>query len=170
MEPSSKTDIDILHSIYMPFTEKQLKIHFAEIKVNGVCEDTADKHIKQYSESIKAYAKFWAENTRQDSLAISKLKKPCQIEKDEKFWTASTLMTVYHSENRIEQFSRLLEKAYGTTPQGIEIGSWEECLDGDLHLFFEPNLPSPQVYKDWLRESLPKRQMIPYKCWRVGPQ
>ena len=42
------------------------------------------------------------------------------------------------------------------------MGNWAECLAGGLRLFFEPNLPSPKIYKSWLQRHINKRHFIPY--------
>jgi hypothetical protein len=40
---------------------------------------------------------------------------------------------------------------------------WEQCLSGDLHLYFELNLPSPASYRQWLSTNLEQYQTIPYR-------
>ena len=42
------------------------------------------------------------------------------------------------------------------------VNSWKGCFSGELHLVFEPSLPSTRSYKRWLVENLTKRQFIPY--------
>ncbi|MBW1728698.1 MAG: hypothetical protein JRJ11_18050 [Deltaproteobacteria bacterium] len=152
----------ILHKRYLPFSEDQLRSHFAHVKKNGRCIGTADKHIKHYKRSIENYNEYTERTPNRNKKPISELKKPFQIEKDEKFWTASCLMTVFHGKKRVEQFVALFKKAYGPLPPIPGIESWEECFEGDLHLFFETNLPSPASYKNWLRRNLKDRQFIPY--------
>ncbi|UCG68535.1 MAG: hypothetical protein JSV09_12100 [Thermoplasmata archaeon] len=148
----------MMHEIYMPFTEKRLKEHFARVKIQGVCVETAENHLKYYRKSVENYTKRTIE-----SKSISKIKEPYQIEKDEKFWTAACLMTIFHSQNRIQELSKLYRKAYGPFPPITGVHSWEECFGGNLHLFFETNLPSPLFYRQkWLRDKLKERQIIPY--------
>jgi len=151
----------ILHRIYLPFTEVQLRSHFVDVKQGGKCVGTAEKHIRDFNESIINYESYLKNNPDRKGNPISELKVPCQIEKDEKFWTASCLMTIFHDRDRIGQLIKLFQKAYGQEPP-IDIGSWEECFSGELNLFFEPNLPSPKSYKDWLQLNLLKQQFIPY--------
>jgi hypothetical protein len=71
-------------------------------------------------------------------------------------------MTVFHSKTQADELIKLFRRAYGDVPPLAEFGSWEECVRGELHLFFEANLPSPKSYTTWLRENLPYRQFIPY--------
>ena len=90
------------------------------------------------------------------------MRKPCQVEKDERFWIVACMMTIFYSQNRTEELTQLFKNAYGDFPPVKGVESWEECLKGNLHLFFEANLPSPVPYKNWLLKHLTKRQFIPY--------
>ena len=147
---------------YLPFTENQLRSHFAEIKQSGNYTETADKHIEYYKRSIQKYFDFCETDLRRKGKPISELKVPCQIEKDEKFWTASCLMTIFHAKERDQHLRRLFQSVYGASPPFPDIKSWQECLKGKLYLFFEVNLPSPKSYKVWLRRNLFGQQFIPY--------
>ena len=85
------------------------------------------------------------------------------MEKDERFWLATALMSLYHADDgsgRGERFARLLERAGLRPPPGFP--SWEDALAGALDLFFEVNLPSPARYRAWLRDHLGERVPIPY--------
>jgi len=150
----------MMHPIYMPFSEEQLVRHFAQVKKGRMCVSSAEKHLKYYRKSLANYEACPKESERRRSL--KETRGPCQVEKDEKFWTAACLMTLFYSKNRAQDLIRLLGKAYGEFPPVGVGNSWEECLEGELHLFFETNLPSPSSYKNWLRENLEKRQFIPY--------
>jgi len=72
------------------------------------------------------------------------------------------MMTIFYSQNRRQELTELFRDGYGNSPPIRGLNSWKECFEGDLHLFFEPNLPSPKPYKEWLRDNLAKRQFIPY--------
>ncbi|HOJ65241.1 MAG TPA: hypothetical protein PLE45_12565 [Spirochaetota bacterium] len=87
---------------------------------------------------------------------------PCQIEKEERFWTTDCMMTIFYSQNRNRYITKLFNKAYGDIPPFREITSCKECFGEELLLFFEPNLPSPSSYIEWLQNNLAKRQFIPY--------
>jgi hypothetical protein len=151
----------MMHPVYLPFTEKQLQSHFAEVRQNNKCNPTADKHIQNYKKSLANYERC-PQGKERMGISISEAKIPCQLEKDEKFWTASCLMTIFYSQNRQRELSTLFEKAYGKSPPCPGLNSWQECFAGELHLFFETNLPSPKSYKKWLRANLYKQQFIPY--------
>ena len=58
--------------------------------------------------------------------------------------------------------TQLLSKTFGPNPPIYGLGSWDECLEGDLRLYFEACLSSPQSYVNWLRANLKRRQIIPY--------
>ncbi|UCF01061.1 MAG: hypothetical protein JSV14_11800 [Deltaproteobacteria bacterium] len=150
----------MMHPIYLPFTEKQVESHFAEVKKGRECVSSAKKHLDYFKASIKNYRN--CPEGRGQERPLSETKKPCQVEKDEKFWTAACLMTTFHSKTRSDEIIKLFRKAYGDVPPIAKLGSWEECVKDELHLFFETNLPSPKPYTAWLRESLNNRQLIPY--------
>ena len=150
----------MMHPIYLPFTEKQVKSHFAEVKKGRECVSSAKKHLYYFKANIKNYRT--CPEGRGQERPLSETKKPCQVEKDEKFWTAACLMTTFHSKTRSDEIIKLFRKAYGDVPPIAKLGSWEECVKDELHLFFETNLPSPKPYTAWLRENLNNRQLIPY--------
>ena len=145
---------EVLHEVYMPFSEDELKGLFAAVGGPGW---TPDQHLKYYKRSAAAYKAYLAVVRDRKGKPISEMRGPCQ-----KFWTASCLMTVYHSPERSKEFSTLLQKAYGPKPPINGISTWDDCVSRRLHLFFEPNLPSPESYKEWLRLNLRERQFIPY--------
>jgi len=155
-------DKGLMHPIYLPFTEAQLKSRFAKVGKNEDCAPTADKHIEYYKKSLRNYEEYLRRNPDRKAKPISELKVPCQIEKDERFWIAACMMTILFSENRLRELTDVFKHAYGSTPPIAEIDSWEECFEGLLDLFFEPNLPSPAPYKEWLFLNCKKRHLIPY--------
>jgi hypothetical protein len=150
----------MMHPVYLPFSEQDLGQHFAKVKKGGKCAQATDQHLKHYRDSLANYKK--CSKGKEGRKSLKDLRKPCQVEKDEKFWTAGCLMTVYHGTTRLEDLYRLFQKAFGPIPPIDGLSSWEEGFGGDLHLFFEANLPSPRSYKEWLRKNLKNRQFIPY--------
>jgi hypothetical protein len=150
-----------MHPIYLPFTEELLSTHFTEVKKRSKC--TKDKHLKlkYYTRSVERYSEYLSKNPNRKGRPISEMKKPCQIEKDERFWLTSTMMTIFYSKNRIQEFVKLFRTAYGEYPP-IEGMKWDDCFSKDLHLFFEVTLPSPASYKKWLRKEIEKVHLIPY--------
>lgn len=146
---------------YLPFSEQQLLSHFARVKRNGKCTNYV-KHLKYYRNSIQAYNKYLAKNPDRRENPLQETRAPCQIEKDERFWTAACMMTIFHNRNRAEQYVSLFKAVYGNEPPVEGINSWQDCFEGKLCLFFEANLPSPHLYKEWLLNNIAKRQFIPY--------
>ncbi|KAA0257496.1 hypothetical protein FHQ18_09135 [Deferribacter autotrophicus] len=151
----------MMHPIYLPFTEQQLLSHFADVRRKGKCIKNV-KHVEYYKQSIERYDKYLKNNTDRKGKPLSEMRKPCQIEKDERFWIAACMMTIFYSKNRKQELIQLFEMAYGRFPPIEGLESWEDCFDGKLHLFFEVSLPSPKSYKKWLQKNLTKRQFIPY--------
>jgi len=151
----------MLHPTYLPFTADQLKNHFARINVGGQCVPACEQHLVYYKTSLENYAKCPAHEDRKGQ-SLSLLRTPCQVEKDERFWTVVALMTIFYSENRLAELTGLFQRAYGAVPPCAGIGSWRDCFDGALRLYFETNLPSPPSYKEWLRDNLGDRQIVPY--------
>lgn len=148
----------VMHPIYLPFSEQKLKSHFAYAESDAAQE----KHMEYYRKSIRDYEEYCTKHPDRKGKRISELKTPCQIEKDEMFWTAACMMSIFHGENRAQQFIALFERAYGFMPPISGVASWEDCFEGELELFFEPNLPSPAPYQEWLSANREIRHLIPY--------
>ncbi len=152
---------EVLDSTYLPFTEEQLLNHFAKVRKGKEC--TVNKnHLNSYRESAERYHQYLDDNPDTMDKPLSETKNPCQIERDETFWTASCMMTIFYSKERQQMLQQLLTEAYGKNPPLVGVDSWQECLEGDLALFFEVNMPSPPSYKDWLRQNLTSQHFIPY--------
>ncbi len=149
-----------IHPTYLPFNEDQLLSHFAGVW--GTPQAGSDKYLKGYKESVKNYNEYCQANPNRKGKPLRETKVPCQIEKDERFWIAACMMTIFYSLNRTGELVNLLKLAYGDYPPVEGIDRWEDCSSGDLHLFYEVNLPSPRSYKDWLSRNLTRRQFIPY--------
>ncbi len=152
---------DVLDDTYLPFTEEQLMNHFAKVKYRGECIRN-EKHLSYYKNSIQRYHRFLADTPDMRGRPLSKMKEPCQIEKDERFWVASCMMIMFYDERRLQRLQKLFIEAFGETPPLTGLASWRECLEGDLELFFETTLPSPPSYKAWLRRNLHERQFVPH--------
>ena len=156
----------IMHEIYLPFTEEQLLSHFAEVRQSNQCQKNPG-HIKYYKNRIERYAKY--NNQEQCPPSLEHTRRPCQIEKDERFWTASTLMTIFHSKHQQEELNALCCKAFGRTPPvKAEIPTWKEFFGETPLLIFEAGLPAPKAYKAWLRQNLSMQQFIPYILKSAG--
>lgn len=152
---------EVLERTYLPFTEEHLLNHFALAGPRGECARN-EEHLSYYKKSIKKYHRYLASHPDRVGRSLSEMKAPCQIEKDERFWVTSCLMTVFYDRDRVQKLEVLLTQAYGERPPMTGITSWRECLEGDLALFFETILLSPPSHKAWLREHLQDQQIIPH--------
>jgi len=152
---------DMLDSKYLPFTEEQLLAHFAKVRYRGQCI-RKERHLNYYRDSVRRYHAYLMENPDRRGIPLSMMKRPCQVEKDERFWVASCMMTMFHNDHRQQLLSELFTMAYGEAPPLKGLNSWEKCLGRDLNLFFEVNLPSPISYKEWLFRNLRRRHSIPH--------
>ena len=149
---------------YLPFSKDELLLHFAP--VGKECEPN-ENQLDYYIRSIKKYEEYKDNNIL--GKPLGETKGPCQIQKDERFWTVNTLMNIYYSPDRVNELCILFEKAFGKkVPTSIEIDSWRECLSSDnLKLYFEVDLPSPPSYKNNLcslykEDKIQKHQTIPF--------
>ncbi|MBV6484412.1 MAG: hypothetical protein KF732_08605 [Flavobacteriales bacterium] len=144
----------MLHKIYLPFSEDKLREHFVPIDNDST---NIENHVNRYKKSIKNYELFESKASYNDDIKLIR-----QIEKDETFWTASSLMTIFHCPNRNSELIKLLTLAFGEKPPLDTFTNWDECLTGELNLFFEPNIPSPKIYLDWLKKNVTSQNFIPY--------
>jgi len=153
---------EVLDGTYLPFTEEQLLNHFAKVKPSGKCVRN-EKPLSYYKKSIQRYHRYLAGKGKdRKRKPLKETKKPCQIEKDERFWVASCMMTIFYDKRRMQLLQQLFTQAYGQDPPLAGLDSWRECLEGELELFFEPTLLSPPSYKSWLSQNLTNQQFIPY--------
>jgi len=144
---------DMIDKTYLPFTVEELKRHFIA---------DVDGQIDYYQTSAGRYHKFMKDHPDTAGIPLRAAKIPRQIEKDERFWTITATKNVYDHPSRTKILTQLLTKAFGSNPPIPGLGSWGECLAGDLKLYFETCLPSAQSYVKWLRTNLKRRQIIPY--------
>ena len=148
-----------MHDTYLPFTEQQLLPHFAEVAGGG----DAQRHLAYYRSSIqdaKAYQQqLVGTGTSAPEVAAS---RGLQVEKDERFWVVTALMSVFHGPDPATVLTTLLSSCLGDVPPFEGADSWADALGSDPKLFFEVNLPSPQAYRDHLAAHLDERVLIPH--------
>jgi hypothetical protein len=149
----------VLHETYLPFTANQLRQHFAPVAGPG----ERDRHLQYYLASIEEARKYEELIRRGEKPTRAQTRLGRQMEKDVRFWMATALMSLYHADDgsgREKSFAGLLQRA-GLRPPP-DFPRWEDALAGALDLFFEVNLPSPGLYRAWLRDHLDERTPIPY--------
>jgi hypothetical protein len=150
----------LIHPVYLPVTTSQLRQHFAPVSTRT--PDQLNRHLAYYLDSAKRYSDFCAIYPNRDGYPVSFSKKPCQIEKDERFWTAACWLVLFYHPERMTILPRVMACCFGDKPPIEGFSNWEECFSGPLHLFFEARLPSPSVYQKWLAEHLRERNLIPH--------
>jgi hypothetical protein len=143
-----------MHPVYLPFSEGQLRCHF--VHVAGDPHADPERHLAYYRESI---SRVVAHLDRAASTP-AEVRRARQIEKDERFWVVASLMALYHSSNRRRAFSELLRRGQLNRPPAH--ATWDDALDGRLHLWFEVGLTSPRAYREYLKSRLDERTPIPY--------
>ena len=151
---------------YLPFTWEELLSHFAP--VGRECKANV-KQLDYYKRSVGNYMQYIDKNSNILGKPLREIGRPCQIQKDERFWTVNTLLNIFYSKYRVNELCILFEKAFGKkVPDSIGIDSWKECINSDnLKLFFEVDLPSPKKYKEDLcslyeKEKIEEHQIIPF--------
>ena len=152
---------EILHPLYLPFTQEQLRGHFAPV---GADTASADLHLAYYLKSAQA-AKDWEEHPLSGMPAtVAKAQKHgLQIEKDERFWVVTTLMRLFHAPDRRSALTEMLRQCLGEVPPIVGLATWEEALGDpqELKLYFEVSLPTPPEYREYLAGRLDQRVLVP---------
>ena len=154
---------DVLHSTYLPFTEEQLSEHFAPV---GADTTSAGRKLRYYVLSAAA-ARNWEERPATGPPAeVAKARRHAlQIQKDERFWVAAALMSLFYVPDRVRAFAGTLRKScLGAVPAMEGLATWEDALgDGEkLKLYFEVSLPSPKAYQRNLANHLDDRVLMPH--------
>jgi hypothetical protein len=145
----------VLHETYLPFTEDQLRLHFAAVA--GDPRADPDRHVAYYRQSLNRLRDLDRGSRAADARTV---KRARQIEKDERFWVVAALMALFHGGRRQSAFASLLDRA-GLGAPG-DFTEWTAALRGELALFFEVGLNSPRVYREYLSRNLDERAPIPY--------
>jgi len=151
----------VIDHTYLPFSAEELLPHLAPAGDSNR-GSKARRALEYYVHSAERYQAFCEAHPDREGMHLSAQRKPCQIEKDERFWIATCLLRYYYAEDPTHSWTKLLERCFGNVPPLLAFASWQECLTGPLHLLLECNLPSPPSYKRWLAEHLDRQQMIPY--------
>jgi hypothetical protein len=83
------------------------------------------------------------------------------MEKDERFWVAAALMSLFHADGQ-GPLARLLSGCLGEVPPFDGVSGWDEALGAKPVLYFEVSLPSPPSYRRDLAQHLDERVIVPY--------
>ena len=85
----------MLHETYLPFTDAQLRSHFAPISGDPSAE--ANRHLAYYQASLTRLADHERTGSATDRGAT---KRARQVEKDERFWVVAALMALHYGPDR----------------------------------------------------------------------
>jgi hypothetical protein len=143
----------MIHHKYLPFTTDELRRHFV---------GDAAKQIAHFQRSAERYSLIEGREAELTSMPLQLAKTPCQMEKDERFWTATALKRLVEAPNAKDVLGQLLRDVYGDVPPLEGLSSWSECLLGELHLILEAVLPAPHAYLAWLRANVARQHFVPY--------
>src|SRR5215470_7523172 len=110
---NSRGSEDILDPIYLPFSAATLARHFAPV---GLSVNTAEDYLHYYQESAARFRAFALSEAGQKPLPLASLRTPCQIEKDERFWTAACWLRIFYASNRAKILTRLMTDCFGSQP------------------------------------------------------
>lgn len=131
--------------------------HIAPVKGGVVANNLA-----YYEISAARNLRWRAEVAKaKPSISLSAKALDIQIEKDERFWVVTALMSLFHRPDRVQALAELLGRCLGDALPVDGLNTWEEALSGKLCLYFEAHLPSPTSYKTWLAEHLEERILTP---------
>jgi hypothetical protein len=153
---------EILHPVYLPFTQEQLRGHFAPV---GTDTSSADRHLAYYTKSAQA-AKAWGEHplTGPPAQVAKAQRHGLQIQKDERFWVVTALMSIFHAPGRGPLLAQMLARCLSDGPPAAGAATWEHALGdpAELRLYFEVSLPTPVGYRKHLAACLPQRVLVPH--------
>lgn len=146
---------------YLPFTPEELLPHFAEV---SEAAGDPERLLTHFHQGAAAY-ESWQETVAAAWGRGLPLPRPSaedvQVEKDERFWVATGLLSLFHAPDRVGALSDFLTRCFGDAPPVDGLASWPEALGSEQHLFFEAHLPSPRAYQTWLRDHLEERVLTP---------
>lgn len=105
---------DVLHKTYLPFTADQLRQHFAPVAGPG----ERDRHLQYYLASIERARKYDELIRRGARPTRAQTRLGRQMEKDERFWVVTALMSLYHADDGSgrESLSPACSSELGYTP------------------------------------------------------
>jgi hypothetical protein len=153
---------EVFDKKYLPFTEEQLKDHFARV---GPDNTTADRHLDYYRKSVQAASDLASAASFGTPAERARAKRHgLQMQKDERFWVVTALMSIFYAPDRLSALVDLLKRCLGDGPPMDGLATWEQAL-GDpekLSLFFEVSLPSPPGYQQELIPLLEQRVLVSY--------
>ena len=142
----------LIDPVFLPFTVGELTEHMPP--QGAVSEDRPDRWVNHFVESARRYREFLESYPDRRGVSVSAARLASQIEKDERFWTASAFMTLIRGPEPIKNLVGLLANVYGKEVPVDGFDWWDDLVAGRLYLYLEPRLPSPRGFQDALAERI----------------
>jgi hypothetical protein len=133
---------------YLPFEQTVLAKYLA-CADGQYLPDGNLRAVRHYMDSAGRYRSFNEDPANRDLSSLARVRKPRQMEKDERFWTAAALIALDLCGDRVENWNKALTRAFGEQPTWPG-ESWRSLLGDDFHLLLEVPMPSPKSYYEWL--------------------
>jgi hypothetical protein len=122
-----------IHPTYLPFDRSQLLEHFAEV----ANEASSERHLAYYEASARrATQHATSPPTGSPSEVARATRLARQIEKDERFWIAAAMMTVFRDRDLVPALTRLLTRCLEEVPPFDGVETWADALGTRQRLFF----------------------------------
>jgi hypothetical protein len=165
--------MEALPAILMPLSREELRPYYPPYKAprDGAVERASiERMLDRFEAHSRTLKEFRLNSDHGQRATRAELDEVRSIQRDEQFWTAAYLVSCFRrptEEERVQALAALLSRAFGPVPPFDEqakgaaaISSWADCLRGDLRLFLEPGLSSPEPYRQWIRGNLSQRQPL----------
>ena len=137
---------DVIDPRFLPFTVDDLMSHMPPQGASAL--DRPERWVNHFVTSAARYNQFQAAYPERRGVPISATRTGAQVEKDERFWTATTFMHLMRSDDPGASLTAILVDTYGRNPPSrTQASSWNELLDGPLQMYLEVALPSPREFQ-----------------------
>ena len=142
---------EVIDKVYLPYSRSEVAAHFLNAK-----------HVDYFAASAKRYRAFKSRHSGElHGMGLTPdVKRGRQIEKDERFWTLTALKSIHDAGNWKETLARAFQEQRASADVSRLLGLIEDS--GDLRLWFEVDMPSPESYRAALAAGMTRRHFIPY--------
>ncbi|MEJ5914469.1 hypothetical protein [Pseudokineococcus sp. 1T1Z-3] len=155
----------VMHPTYLPFREEQLLARFAAASGGG---DPAAR-LEHYRGPLEQLAAAEAVARVPHQRSAGSAAGDTSLDRDERFWTASALLSLVEGPSPAADLAALLRLTYGEAPPFAGFATWADALGPAPELYLEVSLPSPPSYQHHLRSQL-RRHVLTYQQYRQGTE
>ena len=121
----------VIDEVYLPFSPSELAGHFAPVKARG----EPGRHLAYYLASAKAAAEYRLQPAAGSPAEARRARvRGRQMEKDERFWVAAALMSLFCADGK-DPLVRLLSGCLGEMPPVEGFSRWDEALGAKPELY-----------------------------------